>query len=175
MPVLHLGSKSASCLWLTATAANAPALQTGFVLCCQQKDLSIDIPTSIHSSFLSVVSIGMISGLKKGHFLWFNLIFDKHEPVKCFGMKTGVSQFPLQRDGFSLSNIQLLGCLSLRFYNWLDTLKYTPQGFLNFLLAWKPCYQALREKSEQLTSPPTGWKEESSSEQPRGRVGGIKR
>ena len=40
-------------------------------------------------------------------------------------MKAGVSQFPLLGDGWSLSDLWLLGCFFLRLFNWLDTLKYT--------------------------------------------------
>lgn len=63
-------------------------------------------------------------------------------------MKTGVSQFSLLGDGWSLSDLWLLGCFSLRLYNWLDTLKYT-SWLLGVNAGLSALLQGEREKSEQ--------------------------
>lgn len=63
-------------------------------------------------------------------------------------MKAGVSQFSLLGDGWSLSDLWLLGCFSLRLYNWLDTLKYT-SWLLGVNAGLSALLQGEREKSEQ--------------------------
>ena len=63
-------------------------------------------------------------------------------------MKAGVSQFPLLGDGWSLSDLWLLGCFFLRLFNWLDTLKYTSR-LLGVNAGLSALLQGVREKSEQ--------------------------
>ena len=63
-------------------------------------------------------------------------------------MKAGVSQFSLLGDGWSLSDLWLLGCFSLRLYNWLDTLKYT-SWLLGVNAGLSALLRGVRELSEQ--------------------------
>ena len=77
-------------------------------------------------------------------------------------MQAGVSQFLLLDDGLSLSNLWLLGCFSLRLYNWLDTLKYT-SWLLGVNAGLAAPLQGVREKWAGM-APSTGWRWESSDQ-----------